>query len=99
LRASVEAIALAGQSIVLVSALEALAAVVSGQDRPRAAAVLLGTAHIARESASASMRPSRPSDDELRRSLMEILGAPAFDAAHAEGERLSPTQALQAAAR
>jgi predicted ATPase/DNA-binding CsgD family transcriptional regulator len=99
LRASVEAIALAGQSIVLVGALEALAAVVSAQGRPRAAAVLLGTAHIARESAGATMRPSRPSNDELRRSLMEILGAAAFDTAHAEGERLSPTQALQAAAR
>jgi predicted ATPase/DNA-binding CsgD family transcriptional regulator len=99
LRASVEAITLAGQSIVLISALEALAAVVYAQGRPQAAAMLLGTAHIARESASAHMRPSRPSNDELRRSLIQNLGAPAFDTAHAEGERLSPPQALQAAAR
>jgi hypothetical protein len=38
LRGSVQAIAVAGQSIVLVSALEALAAVFSAQDRPRRAA-------------------------------------------------------------
>jgi hypothetical protein len=95
LRASVEAIALAGQSIVLVSALEALAAVLSAQGRPWPAAVLLGTAHTARESASAHMRPIQPPDQELRRSLVRTLGAAAFDTAHREGESLSPTQALQ----
>jgi predicted ATPase/DNA-binding CsgD family transcriptional regulator len=97
LGASVEAVALAGQSFVLVSALEALAAVLSAQGRPRPAAVLLGTAHTERESASAHMRPIEPPDEELRQSLVRILGATAFDTAHAGGERLSPTQALQLA--
>jgi len=97
LGASVEAVALAGQSFVLVSALEALAAVLSAQGRPRPAAVLLGTARTARELASAHMRPIEPTDEELHRSLVRILGAAVFDAAHDEGERLSPTQALQLA--
>jgi predicted ATPase/DNA-binding CsgD family transcriptional regulator len=95
LGASVEAVALAGQSFVLVSALEALAAVFFAQGRPRRAAVLLGTAHTARESASAHMRPIQPPDEELRRSVVRALGISAFDTAHGEGERLSPTQALQ----
>jgi hypothetical protein len=95
LAGSVEAIAIAGQSIVLVSALEALAAVYSAQGRPRHAAVLLGTAHTARESASAHMRPTQPPDQELRRSLVQVLGTAAFDAAYGEGQPLSPTQALQ----
>ncbi len=99
LAASVEAIARAGQSFVLVSALEALAAVLSAQGRPRQAAVLLGTARTARESASAHMRPIEPTDEELHQSLVRILGAAAFDTAHDEGERLSPTQALQLASR
>jgi hypothetical protein len=94
---SVEAIAVAGQSIVLVSALESLAAVFSVQGRPRHAAVLLGTAHTARGSASAHMRPTEPPDQELRRSLVRVLGTAAFDAAYGEGQQLSPTQALQAA--
>lgn len=97
LRASAEAIALAGQSFVLVSALEALSAVYASQGRPQIAAVLLGTAHTARESASAHMRPIRPPDDDLRRSLVRELGTAAFDTAYAAGERLSPTQALQVA--
>ena len=97
LGASVEAVVLAGQSFVLVSALEALAAVHSAQGRPHPAAVLLGTAHTERESAGAHMRPIKPPDEELRQSLVRILGAAAFDNAHAEGERLSPTQALQLA--
>jgi hypothetical protein len=95
LRASVAAIAMAGQSIVLVSALESLAAVFRAQDRPRHAAVLLGTARTARESASAHLRPAQPSDGELRRSLAQVLGIAAFDAAFNEGELLSPVQALQ----
>jgi predicted ATPase/DNA-binding CsgD family transcriptional regulator len=95
LRASVEAIAMAGQSFVLVSALEALAAVLFTQGRTRPAAVLLGTARTARESASAHMRPIHPPDEELRRSLVRALDTAAFDEAHAEGERLSPAQALQ----
>jgi hypothetical protein len=90
----VAAIAVAGQSHVLVSALEALAAVVCAQGRPRRAAVLLGTADIARDSASAHMRPIQAPDQELRRSLARMLGNAAFDAAYGEGRRLSPAQAL-----
>jgi tetratricopeptide (TPR) repeat protein len=96
LRGSVAAVAVAGQSRVLVSALEALAAVACAQRRPRRAAVLLGTAHIARDSASVHMRPIQAPDQELRRSLARLLGSVAFDAAYGEGQRLSPTQALQA---
>lgn len=92
-----EAIAVAGQSFVLVSALEALAAVLCAEGSPRCAVVLLGTAHAARESASAHMRPTQPPDQELRRTLVRALGTAAFDAAYAEGQRLSPTQALHAA--
>jgi predicted ATPase/DNA-binding CsgD family transcriptional regulator len=94
LGASVRAITLAGQSFVLVNALEALAAVISDQDRQRTAAVLLGVADSAREVASAHMRPLRAPDEALRRSLVAVLGAADFDTAHGEGERLSPTQAL-----
>ena len=97
LRGSVAAIAIAGQSIVLVSALEALAAVFCAQGRPRCAAMLLGTAHTARESASAHMRPTEPPDQELRRSLVRMLGTAAFKTAYGEGKRLTPTQALQVA--
>jgi predicted ATPase/DNA-binding CsgD family transcriptional regulator len=97
LRGSVEAIAMAGQSIVLVSAIEALAAVFAAQGRPRHAALFLGAAHTARESASAHMRPAQPPDEELRRSLARALGAAAFDAAYGEGKRLPPVQALQLA--
>jgi MalT-like TPR region len=92
---SVEAIALAGQSIVLVNALEALASVAAARGRPRPAAILLGTAHTARESASAHMRPIQPPDDRLRQQLIHILGTAAFEDAYRDGERLSPTQALQ----
>jgi predicted ATPase/DNA-binding CsgD family transcriptional regulator len=97
LRGSVAAVAAAGQSRVLVSALEALAAVACAQDRPRRAAILLGTAHIARESASAHMRPIHAPDQELHRSLARLLGSAAFETAYSEGQRLSPAQALQAA--
>jgi hypothetical protein len=95
LRASVEAIALAGQSFVLVWALEDLAAVYAAQDRPRAAAILLGTAHRARESATAHMRPVQPPDEKLRQTLTQTLGVTAFAAAYTEGERQTPTEALQ----
>ena len=97
LRACVEAIALAGQSVVLVWALEALAAVLRAQGRPRGAASLLGTSHSARESAAAHMRPIHPPDEELRRTLRQALGPAAFDDAHGEGARLSPTEALRLA--
>jgi predicted ATPase/DNA-binding CsgD family transcriptional regulator len=95
LAASVEAVALAGQSFVLVNALEALASVQADEGRPRQAAVLLGTAYAAREVASAHMRPIQPPDERLRRSLVRTLGTAAFDTAHTEGMRLSPIQALQ----
>jgi hypothetical protein len=95
LGASVAAIALAGQAIVLVSALEALAAVTFAQGQPRKAAMLLGTARTARESAIVHMRPAQPPDEELRQSLSRALGAEAFNAAHADGQRLSPAQALE----
>jgi predicted ATPase/DNA-binding CsgD family transcriptional regulator len=94
LRASVEAVVLAGQSVVLVMALESLAAVRAAQGHPREAAVLVGASQAARNSASAHMRPIEPPDEELRRSLKEILGNAPFETAHAEGERISPTQAL-----
>jgi hypothetical protein len=42
------------------------------------------------------MRPTQAPDQELRRSLARLLGSAAFDAAYGEGQRLSPTQALQA---
>jgi hypothetical protein len=57
--------------------------------------MLLGTAHAARESATAHMRPIQPPDDELEQSLARVLGSAAFAAAYSEGERLSPAQALQ----
>jgi hypothetical protein len=57
--------------------------------------VLLGTADTARESASAHMRPIQPPGEELRRSLIRVLGTAAFATAHAEGERMSPAQALR----
>jgi hypothetical protein len=98
LAGSVAAVALAGQSFVLVRALEALAAVLSVQGRSRSAAVLLGAAETALGSATAHMRPLQPRDDELRHSLVRILGAEEFNVAHREGERLSPTEALHLAA-
>jgi hypothetical protein len=94
LRESVAAIAMAGQSVVLVSALESLAAVACTQDRPRHAAMLLGTAHTARQSASAHL-PAQPPDRELRRSLEQVLGTAAFDAAYSEGKLMPPVQALK----
>jgi hypothetical protein len=97
LRGSVDAIALAGQSFVLVSALEALAAVFAAQGRQRSAAVLLGTASRTRESAKAHMRAMEPPNEKLRQSLEKLMGAADFDAAYAEGAELSPTQALQVA--
>jgi hypothetical protein len=41
------------------------------------------------------MRPTQPPDQDLRRSLVQVLGTAAFDAAYGEGQPLSPTQALQ----
>jgi predicted ATPase/DNA-binding CsgD family transcriptional regulator len=97
LRASVEAIMRAGQSVVLVQALESLAAVCAAQNHPREAAAILGAAHGARNSASAHMRPINPPDEQLHQSLEQILGTDAFDTAHAEGERTPLEQTLQLA--
>ena len=97
LRASVEAVAIAGQSFVLVWALEALAAVSAAQHRHRDAAVLLGVAHRVRAAASGHLRPIQPPDEHLRRSLVQAMGGAAFDNAHREGEHQSPTDALQRA--
>ena len=92
---SVEAVALAGQVRVLIDALDALAHLAAARGRPRHAAVLTGTAHIARESATPHMRPTPPPDERLRRRLIHALGAEAFHDAYREGGRLSATKVLQ----
>jgi hypothetical protein len=97
LRASIEAIMVAGQSVVLVQALESLAAVCAAQNHPYEAAALLGAAYGARNSASPHMRPINQPDEQLRRSLEQILGSEAFDTAHTEGERTPLRQTLQPA--
>src|SRR5262249_57447114 len=94
LQASVEASALAGQSFELVRALEALAAVRFAQRRPRSATVLLGTAHATRRSASEHMRPLPLPDKDLHRSLVQDLGAAAFDPPHRQGDLLPAPHAL-----
>jgi hypothetical protein len=43
------------------------------------------------------MRPIQPPDEELHRTLMQDLGAAAFNSAHREGEQLSPAEALRPA--
>jgi hypothetical protein len=40
------------------------------------------------------MRPLPPSDEDLQSTVMRDLGTTAYDAAHAEGARLSPAEAL-----
>jgi predicted ATPase/DNA-binding CsgD family transcriptional regulator len=97
LTGSVEAIAVAGQSVTLIRALESLAAVRAAQGRPRHAAALLGAAQAARDSATAHLRPSGPPDEDLRRSLVAALGANGFDAAYGAGGALPPAQALRLA--
>jgi predicted ATPase/DNA-binding CsgD family transcriptional regulator len=96
---SAETIVLAGQSVVLVLALESLAGVRHAQDHWRDAAVLLGTAHTERQSAHPRNRPTEPPDEKLRRSLVQTLGRTGFDAAFGEGTRLPPAQLLQEARR
>jgi predicted ATPase/DNA-binding CsgD family transcriptional regulator len=91
---SVQATAQSGQAVVLVNALEALADTVCARGRPHAAAILLGTAHSARESASAHLRLIDPPDDRLRQRLIDTLGAAGFGDAYREGERASPSQVL-----
>jgi predicted ATPase/DNA-binding CsgD family transcriptional regulator len=94
LRGSIEAITVAGQSFVLVRALEALAAVSAAQHRHRDAAVLLGDADRVRLAASAHLRPLEPPREPLRRSLVQAMGAAAFDSAHREGAQRSPADEL-----
>jgi tetratricopeptide (TPR) repeat protein len=95
LRGSVEAAEPAGEGTVVVEALEALAAVLSAERRPREAAVLVGAADAQRGSVSSAQRPPQPPDQYLRRSLVRGLGRSAFDEARTEGLSLSPTQALR----
>lgn len=95
LAACVRAVALAGQSRILVNALDALAELYAANRRPGSAAMLLGAAHAARESASAHMRPIQTNDGELRRSLVRALGAATFDRRYADGRRTPPTVALR----
>jgi predicted ATPase/DNA-binding CsgD family transcriptional regulator len=89
LRASIRAIARAGQARVLIDSLEALAGVVSVRDRPREAASLLGAADRARENAATHLWPLPPSDDRLRQRLVKALGPAAFDEAYGERPRLA----------
>jgi hypothetical protein len=96
LTGSVEAVAVAGQSLILILALESLAAVHAAQGRPRHAAALLGAAQVARDS-PAHLRPSGPPDEELRRSLVAALGADGFGAAYGAGRALPPAQVLRLA--
>jgi hypothetical protein len=95
LRGSVEAAGSVREGTVVVDSLEALAAILSTEDRPWEAAVLVGAADAQRGSASSSRRPPRPPDENLRRSLVRGLGGSAFDEARAEGRSLSPTAALR----
>jgi hypothetical protein len=95
LTASVQAIVLAGQSFVLINALEALAAVRAAQGHHRHAATLLGTAHAVRAAGHAHMRPLQPPDQQLRESVEHALGPAAFATAHADGEATAPLHALQ----
>jgi predicted ATPase/DNA-binding CsgD family transcriptional regulator len=95
LRGCVEAAEPAGEGTVVLDALEALAAVLSAEDRPQEAVVLVGAADAQRGSASSSRRPPRPPDENLRRSLMRRLGRSAFDEARTEGRSLPPTEALR----
>jgi hypothetical protein len=68
------------------------------EDTASTAAVLLGAAGAARDSAAGlHVRPIDPPDEELRRRLIGALGAAAFEGAHREGKGLTAAQALQAA--
>ncbi|HKE51019.1 MAG TPA: hypothetical protein VKE25_05870, partial [Actinomycetes bacterium] len=99
LRASVESIARAGRSAVLLWGLEALAAVFSTRSELYTAAVLLGVADGVRKAASGHVQSLGPPDDQLSRQLTQALGRDTFDAAHREGEQLTPIQWLTRAGR
>ncbi|MEV0283165.1 MULTISPECIES: LuxR C-terminal-related transcriptional regulator [unclassified Kribbella] len=95
LAGSVEAVAQAGQSVILVRALDALAAVLAAQGHARQAAMVLGTAADARQSAGGPMLHDEPPDEELRTSLLDALGEAAFVTAHSEGSRVGALQVLR----
>ncbi len=95
LRACAEAVLVAGPAVMLVRAFTALAAVAAAQDRPRAAAVLLGAADRQRGEASQLLRPSQPADEDLHREVTRTLGRAAFDEAYAEGQALAPASAVR----
>jgi len=95
LTASIQATLLAGQSYVLVNALEALADAVLALGRPEHAAVLLGTARAQRESPDTHLRPPTPPDKTLVTSLVDELGDEGFAAAVAVGQQLPPLDALR----
>jgi len=95
LRGSVEAAEAAGEGTVVVNALEALAAVLSAEGRPREAAVLIGAADVRRGSISSFRRRPEPPAEDLPQSLVRTLGRSAFDEARSEGRSLLPTEALR----
>jgi predicted ATPase/DNA-binding CsgD family transcriptional regulator len=98
LRGSAEAVLVAGQSIVLILALEALAAVAAAQERPRTAALLLGAAHGRREATTPHLRPFQPADEGLLLDLTQTLGPSTFADVYAAGRALAPAVALRHAA-
>jgi len=76
------------------SALEKLASVITTRD-PRAAAVLLGAAETVRDLIRAPVpRAVREEYEAFRKTVQAILGGAPFEAARAEGRRLSPAAAL-----
>jgi hypothetical protein len=94
LTAAIRAVALAGQSFVLVEALETLAAVYYAEGRHRHATVLLGVSDSARQTADIHLRPLRSPDETLLQALTNALGNDQFDAAIAEGRNTDATDAL-----
>jgi predicted ATPase/DNA-binding CsgD family transcriptional regulator len=97
LTGSIRAVTLAGQSVVLGNALAALAGVYAATGRPGTAAMLLGTARAAGESATVYLRPLRTEDAGLRRSLVDALGTATFQRHYTDGQSTSPTEALRVA--
>jgi predicted ATPase/class 3 adenylate cyclase len=78
----------------MASAIEKLATVI-GDDDPRAAAVLLGSAEAVRDSIRAPIPPTvRAEFETYRHTLRERLGETTFEDARSEGRRLSPAAAL-----
>jgi hypothetical protein len=94
LTAAIRAVALAGQSFVLVEALETLAAVNHAEGHHRHAAVLLGVSDTARRAADIHMRPLRSPDETLQQALANALGNDQFDSAVGEGRNTPAMDAL-----